>query len=122
MTRNNSDNDLNHDLGKDFALGSLALNIKRTIKNKYLEACKMEKEKQGKKIDYVTSLFMVVQSDLKDDCNEESSVVGVSFDCQQFGLDYPMQLVLCSNGLTYRRMISPEGCSKFYCTTKKEIK
>lgn len=65
---------------------------------------------------------MVVQSDLKDDCNEESSVVGVSFDAQQFGLDYPMQLVLCSNGLTYRRMISPEGCSKFYCTTKKEIK
>lgn len=50
MTRNNSDNDLNHDLGKDFALGSLALNIKRTIKNKYLEACKMEKEKQVKKL------------------------------------------------------------------------
>lgn len=122
MTRNNSDNDINYDLGRNFNEVSLFFNYKATLKIKYLEACKMEKEKQGKKIDEVTKLFMCVQADLKDDCNEESNVVGVSFDCQKFGIDYPVQFVLCANGLTYTRIISPEGCSKFECNSKKEVK
>lgn len=137
--RNDSSNDLNHDLSKDFMQMSLYQNYKRTIKKLYLEACKMEKEKRDvmldkngievdkdeKKSKYVNdgsgglldcqSLFMALGSILYGNTGEDSSIVAVSFDTQEFGtLDYCVQMILCANGKTYKRIVSPYGsCSKF---------
>lgn len=123
MTRNNSDNDLNHDLGRDFVLGSLALNIKRTIKNKYLEACKMEKQKSLElekngvypELEKFTSLVLSAEHDLHEQfSDEEGTIVRMAFDAETFdSLEWVIQYCYLSTGTNYKRLISKHGATKF---------
>lgn len=58
------------------------------------------------------SLFMALGSILYGNTAEDSSIVAVSFDTQEFGdLDHVVQMVLCANGKTYKRIVEPFGSS-----------
>lgn len=81
---------------------------------KVIDSSKYCNDGTGGLID-TANLFLALGDLLHQDTGEDSSIVALSFDTQEFGsLDFIVQMVLCANGKTYKRIVSPSGnSSKF---------
>lgn len=115
--------DFNEDLRESFLSYGLYLNLKKTIKNKYLEVCMEEKKKSLEKQEDSTfypdlkgfiHLVLCAQADLKKQLDVDVVINRMAFDAETFGsLDWVIQYCYCADNSQYKRMISKYGATGF---------